>query len=275
MTEETRTLIDAAVEHLPKASIHFPHGEVAPHLVAISDPANIQTRLESLEPYFPAPVRVRKRVEFETPKSFADYVQEFTIHGATRIFASLDARRIVGKLDYHEPKDGEPADPSWCDHDAIYQTQFDDAFEAWMGLHGKLIGQQEFAEFLEDHAQDAVIPDPADLMELAENFQALRNVVFESKVGLTGQSRQFTYREDDTIRGTTNFPKLIKFRTPVFYGCEAVEWVARFYYAIRDGKLFFKVTIHRLQELLDREFEHLLDGIRVELAGLPVHRAKV
>lgn len=273
MTEETRTLIDAAAEHLPTPALGFPF-ERASHVALLATPAGYTTDLTSFEPYLPEPLRVRKKVEFETPRAFADYVNAFQMTGRTRVFASLANRKIVAHLDYHAPADGSAASPSWCDHDAIYPAQIDDAFGAWMKIHDKAIPQREFAEFLEDRAEDALIPDPASLMELAENFQALRSVTFESKVGLAGTSRQFAYRESDDIKGSVNFPKLIKFRTPIFYGCEAVEWVARFYYRIDDGKLAFKTTIHRLQELLDREFEHLLDGVRVDLAGIPVHRAK-
>lgn len=51
--------------------------------------------------------------------------------------------------------------------------------------------------------------------------------------------------------------------------------MARIGYDISEKKLFFRIKIHRLSELLDREFQHLLDGIAVDLPAIPVHRATV
>lgn len=267
MTDETRTLIDAAAEHLPKAVIFG--DDCYPRFRAMVTPAGQKMTVEDMERFGDAPARIRETATFETPKAFTDYIKDFAAPN-TRVFAALDAKKVVAHLDYH----ATPDKPSWSTHKAIYPAVFDQSFGAWASVHGKPLGQKEFAEFLEDRAEDAINPTPADLMEVALKFEAIRNVDFKSAINLSSNERQFRYEEKDSVGGSVAAPKIIALRTPVFYGSDPVEWRARFSYAITGGSLFFTVKIHRLDEVLDKEFQRLTDAIAVDLPGIPVHRGK-
>lgn len=270
MNKTERTLIDAARDHLPVAAV-VPGP--FPHVMQVSDPCNVTTRFQDLEALAPAPRRLRQGTTHETPRSFVAYLRDFK--GAeTRIFASLANRAVVGAIDYHAPTDeaGDIPAPSWVEHRAVYPAVFDPGFAAWHDLHGKPIPQKAFARFLEDRADDVVTPSPADLMEVAARFDALRSVTFRSAVNLSTGEREFQYETKDATKGSVAVPKLLLVRTPVFQGCDPVEWVARFAYDIDEGALVFKVTIHRLAQLLDAEFERLCDWIAVDLPGVPLHR---
>lgn len=263
MTEQTRTLIDAAVEHLPTPLVLT--GEV-PGVAVELLPAGTRIGFHDLEKYEVAPRRIRAAAVFETPQGFVGYVSAFA--GApTRLFASLEKRQVVAAIDYHEP-----AGPSWSTHRAVYPAQFAPAFAAWMKVHDQYIGQRDFAEFLEDRAEDAIAPDPADLMEVAQKFDAVRAVDFKSAINLSTNERQFRYEEKDSVGGAIACPKRLSLRTPVFWGSDPVVWQARFSYKIESGALLFKVAIHRCNELLDTEFERLCDAIAVDLPALPLHR---
>lgn len=271
--DENRTLLDAAKEHLPKVeALSLPEDVDA---LALAIPEGAKVEFEALEGYRAHPNRIRAEVTHETPKSFAAYVSDFTEEGRTRVLASLKERKVVAHMDFHRPGRGQDA-PSWAQHQAIWPAEFDPAFNAWFSVHGKTMGQRDFAEFLEDRCADAVTPDPADLMEVAMNFEAVRNVNFKAAVNLSTGERQFKYEETDSqTKGGVTCPKQIKLFTPVFFGCDPTEWTARLAYNIGDGgKLTFTVKIARLEELLNREFERLVDAIAVDLPGIPVHRGK-
>lgn len=273
MTAETRTLIDAAVEHLPRVETTNLAPLGLPRSLLICTPDGSSARIEDLEKYADAPSRVRQNVSFETPNSFVQYVKAFTQPGATRVFAHLGAdRKVVALIDYHG--EGAAATASWVSHKAVYPAVFSPAFAAWAEVHDTMIPQKEFADFLEDRAEDAVQPSPADLMEVALKFEAVRDVEFQSAVNLASGERQFKYQEKDSVAGAIAIPKALVLRTPIFYGTDPVEWRVSFGYRLGKDGLAFRVKIHRFKEILDMEFGRLTDAIAVDLPGIPVHRGK-
>lgn len=274
MSTETRTLIDAAAEHLPVAEIR-PISADAPTVVAVITPAGQTVRFEDLEKYGAAPARIRQHPTFETPEGFNLYVNTFRGHNS-RIFASLKDRKVVALLDYHgaAPEAGIRG-ASWITHRATYPATFHPSFAAWARLHNESIPQAVFAEFLQDHAEDAVKPEPADLMEIASKFEAVRNVEFRQAINISTGERQFQYDEKDSVSGALPMPKAILLRTPIFVGCPEVDWGVRLNYTIKDKALYFRVMIHRFEDLLDREFEALVASIAEACDPVPIHRAKI
>lgn len=269
MTNE-RTILDAAVQHIPQAQfLIVPGNETFGPLGVTTDTSHSKAEVESVERFQLEPLRIRQSPTFETAEAFAAYVNDFS-KDSSRAFASLADRKIVARIDYHTPDT-----PSWSTHHATFPATFDASFDAWMSIAGNPMGQRAFAEFLEDRAEDAVIPDPASLMEVAANFQAVRNVDFKTAINLSTGERQFRYEEKDSPAGAITCPKVIRLQTPVFYGTPPVDWAARFSYDISDGKLQFTVKIHRLNELLDREFEALVASLQAMLIATPIHRGKV
>ncbi|SFI35776.1 DUF2303 family protein [Albimonas pacifica] len=270
MENDTRTLIDAAAEHVPQArleEIALPDGALA-----VVTPAGATVRFEDLEKFRAAPRRVRAEVRHETPASFCAYVKAYSDKARTRVLASLENREIVAHLDWHSAGEGGA---SWATHRAVWPAALTPAFEAWHSVHDKPMTQREFAEFLQDRCFDALAPSAADLMEVAQNFEVIRDVKFRQAINLSTGERQFQFTEDDQTRGAVTCPKLIRLRTGVFWGCDPVEWAARLAYNMLDGKLTFRVQIVRLDELLDAEFERLVDAIAVDLPDVPVHRGRV
>ena len=265
--DDTRTLIDAAVEHLPQATISATPDY--PQVAVITEPNNHKVRFEDMERFADAPRRVRQLTTHETPKSFTDYVTAFEGPG-TRVFASLAEKKIEARIDDHVA--GLDGHPSWVEHRAVYPAAFDPAFSAWHRVQGQFMEQRTFADFLEDRAEDALVPEPADLMEVAQRFEAIRNVDFKTVVNVATNERQFRYDEKDSVGGAVTCPRMIQLSTPVFYGCPKVLWGARLAYKIDGGTLLFKVVIHRLQELLDAEFGRLVESIAVDMPAVPIHR---
>lgn len=269
---DTRTILDAAAEHLTSASC-APAG--FDHVFAVTAHPNSRLTFEDLERFAPAPRRVAATVAHETPQSFAEYVNAFRLAAQTRVFASLADLRMVARIDWHAPGDGDAPEPSWGAHVATLRAEFTEAFGAWTAVDGEWLSQREFADFLEDRAGDAETPDPATLMEVAARFEAVRTAEFTSVVNVHTNERQFRYQEKDAPGGAVTCPKAIRLFTPVFYGTDPVSWGARLAYDIDGGKLKFRVAIHRRADLLEAEFGRLCEAIAVDCPDVPVHRGKV
>lgn len=272
MADETRTLIDAAVEHLPQAKWENVQG-IDGWLVAKTLPAGTKIEFEDMSRFEDAPSRIRQKVHLETPASFAEYVNDYK-SGPTRMFADLARREVVALLDYHGRADGFDA-PSWCEHRAILPVQFTPAFAAWHGISGKWMAQPDFCEFLLEHAEDAEFPEPADLIEVSRKFSVLSDVNFTSNHDASTNERAFTYEKKGKPSGTVTCPERIRMSTPVFYGTEPVMWGVRLAWDTPDNKLAFKATIHRLDELLDAEFDKVCRDIAGQCDGVRLHRGAV
>lgn len=249
----------------------------APDLIHYAVPEGARIETFDLSAYRDGPRRIASRVTLAAPADLVGYVGDFST-GTARVFADPDARRIKAVLDYHEGRGPDsPPVPRHCRHVAACEVRLDPAYEAWERAATKgVMAQRAFAEFLEDHAEDAVSPEPADLIEVARNFDAARNVTFRSAVNLHTGERQFRYEEADSGKGAIACPKVIALRTPVFEGQTPRDWAVRFGYRIEEGKLAFTISIHRRRQLLDTAWADLVTALAGELApAARVHNGRV
>ena len=236
-------ILETAVRALPQATV----GDTAfEHVVSIRETENGKFRFEDLERFANKPRRTRQRVQLENVEAFVRYVSEFARPSRTRVFATAHQSdyAIRAVIDYHGTGEDEA---SWKEHAATYSPAFATGFGAWHAIHGQPITQAQFADFLEDRAADAVVPDPADLMEVATSFSAVNG----------------------------ECPKMILLRTPIFDGTSPIDFAVRISYTFHDGKLVFVLKIHRMAETIDEAFNALCDEIREGLGdGIPVYRGR-
>ena len=263
-------ILETALGAMPQASIEPFEG--LPGVVSIRETTNGKMRFEDLERFARAPRRTRQRVQLENVEAFVRYVSEFARPSRTLVFATahLSDYAIRAMIDYHGTGEDEA---SWQEHSATYSPAFATGFGAWNAIHGQPITQAQFADFLEDRAADAVVPDPADLMAVASHFEAVRDVTFKSAINVSTGERQFRYEEKDGAGGGIQCPKMILLRTPIFEGTPPIDFSVRISYTFRDGKLVFALKIHRMAETIDEAFNALCDEIRQGLGdGIPVYR---
>ena len=238
-------ILETALGAMPQASIEPFEG--LPGVVSIRETSNGKMRFEDLERFAAAPRRTRQRVEMENVEGFVRYVTEFARPKRTQVFATNYCGgdyRIEALIDYHGTAENEA---SWIDHAAGYSPQFAPGFAEWRAKHGVGITQAQFAEFLEDRAADAVVPDPAHLMEVATNFSPVNG----------------------------ECPKIILLRCPIFQGTPTIDFSVRIAYTLDEGKLVLVLKIHRLVETIEAAFDALCDEIRDGLGdGIPVYRGR-
>lgn len=222
------------------------------------------------EPYGLSPATRRGTVNVSTPRSLATYVNRHADQWSTLWADTARTGRNRGGMptitavldDDHKIDDTFPA---WREHRAVLTLAYTKDWTDWTGIDGAKLDQLRFAEFIEDHVANIVHPTPADMLELAQTFEATKSVDFESANRLSSSERRLVWKETVAARagqrGDLTVPEVIRLRLSVFEGVEPVEVLARFRYRIAAGDLALTVVLDRPDEVIDRTFEVILDDI--------------
>lgn len=169
--------------------------------------------------------------------SFAQYHAKHSDE-ATEVFADLDAATVTAVLDAHCT-----AGARWQQHRVVLVMRKTDAWTAWTGQDRKMVRQDAFAEFIEEHATDVAADGPvsaADLLEIAQSFQAHTKVTFSSGKRLASGQTELVYSEDTTAsaaKGKITIPSVFHLGIVPIDDCAAWKVTARFRYRIEGGAL--------------------------------------
>lgn len=246
---ETAAAVIAGYAMKPKPEA-LPDGESRFHLVVRPDgqaPHVIDT--DALELDFTKkyekdaahPIRKKGTVYVQDATSFIEYISK---HGLpeTEVFADLGGMKLVGVINAHaEAYDDVEQAAGHGDHRVVLELVQTDAWKAWRGRDKRAQSQEEFAEHLEDRANDVISPDAATMLEIASSLIATTGVDFKSAVRLTDGQVQFRYEETAQARagenGDLEIPQVFTIAVAPFEGSEPVELQARFRYRIASGNL--------------------------------------
>lgn len=194
--------------------------------------------------------------------SFVAYVER---HGsdATEVWADTPNSTVVAVIDSNEGA-GKPA--GWEGHRLALSLEKTDAWKAWAKADGQWFAQLDFAEFIEDRASDVKTPSSADLLELAQSFQAARKVDFESsermKDGQTNLAFKETVAAKAGQKGNIVIPDELLLVLKPYVGGPAYHVVARFRYRLNGATLGLGIVLQRPQEILDAAFADVVTAIR-------------
>jgi uncharacterized protein YfdQ (DUF2303 family) len=220
------------------------------------------------------PRRKRGTVIVRDVPSFLAYYDKHS-DASSEVYADRAGRRVTAVLDAHEAEGliGATSDTHarWGLHRVELQLKHSDSFEAWAAYNGRAMAQLAFAEFVEDHRADITSPPAADLLELAQSFQATTKVTFRSGTRLKSGQRTLSYVEEQAASGGSGdltIPDSFDLAVPVFEGATVADpLTARLRYRINEGKLAMIYVLDRLAEVVDAAFE----GIVAEVdAGVTV-----
>lgn len=197
----------------------------------------------SLEHLQERPNRIKASPEFRDTKSLADYLKRFdTTHAVA--FSSPETSVIEVIVDYHSNDV-----PSHCCHDPSFTASFTPEYEAWRNIHRNDLTQKHAGEFLEERKFDVQTPDPASLMEMVMQFEALKKVSFKQSTRLHDGQRQFQYIEENETRGNVTLPEVIFLEVAIYDGEAAQIVPVRVKYRINDGDLIFTFEIADMKKL--------------------------
>lgn len=223
------------------------------------------------EHYRDAPKRKKGTTVVRDAKSFLAYWEKHSDVGS-EIYADRDQGKVTGLLDAHM------ADaPRFGGHRLTLQLKHSEAFTAWSSRSGKLMPQVAFAEFIEDHRADIQSPPAADLLELAQTFQAITKVTFRSGTTLKSGQRQLQYVEETSAaagaKGNITIPDEFQLGLMVYEGAEVADAVtARLRYRIDgDGRLGLMFILDQLSDVVNAAFEGVIAALD-EQVEVPILR---
>lgn len=236
----------------------------------------------------------RRRVGVAKVRSTASLVALTNRHrheNDTVVFAWPDRRcpLLTTIFDYHPPTD-DVTSASWAQHRAVYAPELSEEWKAWTGAHGKRLDQRSFAEFVEDHVSDVIVPPaddeklaelallvggryalPADLVTLSRGLQVSSEVKVRDAVTLSSGEIAVTYEEShrDGKGAPLQVPNLFVLAIPVFYAGPLYRIPVRLRYSLRDGGVQWSVHLYRHDRVFDHAFEEICSTVEAE-TGAPL-----
>ena len=205
-------------------------------------------RLDYLKQVTPRPQRTEATVTTHTPDAFIDYFNHFA-DDASAIFIDRSSGDCIGIIDYHGPDA-----PAWAGHRVIYRPVLTPEAKAWLENSGKPMGQEAFALFLEQNADDISTPPAAEMLEIATTLKVKTRITFASAKRLQDGQTQFQYVEENEGRagqkGQLTIPETFTIGVRLFDGGDAYAMQARFRYrTTREPQFWYDlIRPHRVRE---------------------------
>lgn len=163
--------------------------------------------------------------------------------------------------------------PRWGDHRAVLALRTTDAWKQWLDKDGKLMSQEQFAEFLEDHIPELLEPDSATMLEIAQSIQGVAKAEFQSGTRLSTGERALKYVETIQAKagqkGELVIPETFVIGLVPFEGSEGYRLTARLRYRINGGPLQLGYKLERPEDTLRTAFQDVVTAID-EAIDVPV-----
>ncbi|TFH97827.1 DUF2303 family protein [Micrococcus lylae] len=237
---------------------------VAPHPLDWNTPYVIrgedggQKLVVTPEDELAAPQFKAEKVVVTDAASFIRYLEK---HGdAENTEIHVREKTVMAHIDA-----GTRTNPGRGVHTCQLTLLIDDDWAAWTQADGKLMSQEQFAEFLEDNAGAVISPDAATMIEIATSMQVNRSVAFEQAQRLQDGNVRFAYREDTTASagkaGDLEIPAVIDLALPPFRGSQRVKVTARLRWRLRGQQLSIGVKLDRPAEIQKAAFRALVDEV--------------
>lgn len=178
----------------------------------------------------------------------------------SEVYANSERLTVTAVLDAHTG-----GAPRWSGHRLHLALRETTAWMQWTGQDGKLLSQEVFAEFLEDHLPELLEPSAADMLEIAQSFQAAVKVDFQSATRLSSGQRQFQYVETQTSKagqkGQLTVPEVFVIGLVPFEGSEGYRFNARLRHRITSDGLRLGFKLERPDEIRKTAFEDVVNRI--------------
>lgn len=218
-------------------------------------------KVVDLRSYLPAPDRKKGTVIVFDAASFNMVLRDNAGAGDVAIYLDRNPERPVIEAVLNGNGKGGPG---WGDFRVKIEFRPTPQWAKWKAIDGKLMGQTEFAEFIEDNIADIESPSGAAMLEIATQFQATRVTSFRRAVRLSNGQVQFENVENTEAKvgaGHIDVPETITLRLSPLQGNVPYAVPARFRYRLEDGKLRLGVKLERLDDLMNRVLEDVVAKI--------------
>ena len=145
----------------------------------------------------------------------------------------------------------------WRDDLVTLTLSVDPDWERWHQISGKLYGQEEFGDVIEELLHTVVVPDQADLYEIINSVRATSAAQFESRIDRSDGSQALTYTEEvkasagGKSTGKLEVPKTVTLRLRPWEGhVETYDVEAWFRLRVNGGNLALSIKLKPTQQIL-------------------------
>lgn len=214
-----------------------------------------------------APAYIKQRVEVQALDSLTDYVNKFKT-ADSMLFADIMANSITGLIDYHHDGVGVEGSAkvqkaSNNAHAVTMALPFSEEWRLWTSIDGKLMGQLEFARFLEENNPDIAQPNAAELIEAARDLHALRSVKFTKVVRTDSDNENFTAEDSTTLASNrtgnnVELPREFTLNIPIYFGESSIEMKAHLRWKVGDDGMSLGFKMWRPEHIRQAEFKRIV-----------------
>lgn len=268
-TADAQVIVDTAIAAVEPEAVD------PTQLYSVVVPAGAESRVLDLEPHLPQPRRARGTVRLQRVQDLERYIERHDDLDQTTIWVDADQHKVVAVLNDHARSDAQ-----WGDHRAELTLKRTDAWEHWLRLDGKLIGQEDFAEHIEDGLLDIVTPDGATMLEVAQSIQGTKSAEFKGARRLQDGNIGVEWVEETTAtagqRGDLEIPERFVLALAPFEGEDAYKVEARLRYRVRAGDLLLGYRLNRPGDVLRDAVDQVRDrlGQRFQIERVFVGRPR-
>lgn len=222
-----------------------------------------------------APRRKKALVTLHDAPSFIQYVKRHGSLSHCTVWCNADyARGKIGFTAIINDNGEKPEEPDWRDHRAVFFPTFSEEWDRWTGRNRSQFTQFEFANYIEDNNKDIVSVDGsasgAQMLEMALNMEANKDVKFKSAIRLQNGGVSLNYIADDDAQTTSKMQLFERFSigVPVFLGDDPYRIDARLRYRVRESKLTFWYELIRPDLVLAAATGTTIEAIQAQV-GMP------
>jgi uncharacterized protein YfdQ (DUF2303 family) len=208
------------------------------------------------------PDHITQGVTLQTTDSLIDYIDTFKTP-ETVLFADIDTNSMVAAIDYHDPSTTREAQAGSVSHLATMVLPHALEWKLWTSISGRLMGQLEFARFLEENSGDISAPSGADVLEACRDLQAKRSVNFIKAVRTSTDNENFEFT-DETVaktKGGLELPAKFTLRIPVYFDGEVVTVEAMLRWKVEDNNLQLGIALHRAEQVRQAVFKAVVGDV--------------
>lgn len=184
-------------------------------------------------------------------------------NGHLELWADIDARTIRAILDGYD---------GLRKHTATLQLKIAREWAEWAHIDGKLLGQVEFAQFIEDHLSTIAQPDGAQLLDICQTLEATKSAVFKQQHILASGQRTFRHEEQIEgkagVKGDLTIPGELTLVLRPFQGSDPIPITARFRFRPDSEGLRLGVKLAEPDRVLEEAFALIVGDVQ---GRVPVH----
>lgn len=196
----------------------------------------------------PNPNRKRGRFTVTDPESLVAYAKRHWTP-ETQLWGDHNAGRLAAIFDDHEA--GDTSGAGWGAHRVELHLARSVEWQTWTQRSGRQMTQVDFAELVEERAQDIVEPTGAEMLEIAQSLHATKSAAFRSDTRLSNGDARAGQRGDLVV--PTRFALALR----VWEGTQPYRVEARFRYRLTDGRLSIAFILDRLDDVVREAFGEL------------------